>query len=62
MSRAARRPASADRHADDVAALHRVASLAPGDPDERLVQLLEAGCDALAVRRGFVLLAHRDRA
>ena len=46
----------ADRHADDVAALHRVASLAPGDPDERLVQLLAAGCHALGVGRGFVLL------
>ena len=30
----------ADRHADDVAALHRVVSLAPGDPDERLAALL----------------------
>jgi diguanylate cyclase (GGDEF)-like protein len=46
----------ADRHADDVAALHRVASLAPGDPDERLVQLIDAGCRALGVGRGFVLL------
>ncbi len=46
----------ADRHADDVAALHRVASLAPGDPDERLGQLVEAGCRALGVGRGFVLL------
>ena len=46
----------ADRHADDVAALHRVASLAPGDPDERLMQLLAAGCQALGVARGFVLL------
>ncbi len=46
----------ADRHADDVAALHRVASLAPGDPDERLAQLLAAGCRALGVGRGFVLL------
>ena len=46
----------ADRHADDVAALHRVASLPPGDPDERLAQLLAAGCRALGVGRGFVLL------
>ncbi len=46
----------ADRHADDVAALHRVASLAPGDPDERLAQLLDAGCLALGVEHGFVLL------
>ena len=46
----------ADRHADDVAALHRVASLPPGDPDERLAQLLGAGCRALGVGRGFVLL------
>src|SRR5262249_41716933 len=46
----------ADRHADDVAALHRVASLAPGDPDERLAQLLTAGCQTLGVGRGFVLL------
>ncbi|HWJ60994.1 MAG TPA: diguanylate cyclase [Acidimicrobiales bacterium] len=46
----------ADRHADDVAALHRVASLPPGDPDERLTQLIGAGCRALGVGRGFVLL------
>lgn len=46
----------ADRHADDVAALHRVASLPPGDPDERLAQLIEAGCRTLGVGRGFVLL------
>ncbi|MCU1370887.1 MAG: hypothetical protein JWO77_2081 [Ilumatobacteraceae bacterium] len=45
-----------DRHADDVAALHRVASLPPGDPDERLIQLVGAGCRALGVGRGFVLL------
>ena len=31
----------ADRHADDVAALHRVTSLPPGDPDERIAQLLD---------------------
>jgi diguanylate cyclase (GGDEF)-like protein len=46
----------ADRHADDVAALHRVSSLAPGDPDERLAQLIEAGCKVLQLGRGFVLL------
>jgi len=46
----------ADRYADDVATLHRVVSLSPGDPDERLTQLLDAGCDALGVGRGFVLL------
>ncbi|MFN8018236.1 MAG: EAL domain-containing protein [Acidimicrobiales bacterium] len=48
--------ALADRHADDIAALHRVASLAPGDPDERLGQLIEAGCEVLGVGRGYVLL------
>ncbi|MEZ5204647.1 MAG: diguanylate cyclase [Acidimicrobiales bacterium] len=46
----------ADRHADDVAALHRVSSLAPGDPDERLAALVEAGCRALGLGRGFVLV------
>lgn len=46
----------ADRHADDVAALHRVASLPPGDPDERLAELLGAGCDVLGAGRGLVLL------
>jgi diguanylate cyclase (GGDEF)-like protein len=46
----------ADRHADDVAALHRVSSLPPGDPDERLAQLIEAGCRVLGLGRGFVLL------
>lgn len=46
----------ADRHADDVAALHRVVGLAPGDPDERLTQLVEAGCATLGVDRGFVLV------
>ncbi|MEZ5183503.1 MAG: EAL domain-containing protein [Acidimicrobiales bacterium] len=46
----------ADRHADDVAALHRVVSLAPGDPDERLAALLEAGCRSIGLGRGVVLL------
>lgn len=46
----------ADRHADDVAALHRVVSLEPGDPDERLSELLAAGCRAIGLGRGFVLL------
>ncbi|MCB0962204.1 MAG: diguanylate cyclase, partial [Acidimicrobiales bacterium] len=46
----------ADRHADDVAALHRVTSLPPGDPDERIAQLLDAGCDALGAERAFALL------
>jgi diguanylate cyclase (GGDEF)-like protein len=46
----------ADRHADDVAALHRVASLPPGDPDARLRDLLAAGCDVLGAQRGLVLL------
>jgi diguanylate cyclase (GGDEF)-like protein len=46
----------ADRHADDVAALHRVSSLAPGDPDERLRQLLGAGCEVLGMGRGYVLV------
>jgi diguanylate cyclase (GGDEF)-like protein len=48
--------ALADRHADQVAELHRVASLAPGDPDERLGELLDAGCRVLEMARGFVLV------
>jgi len=50
----------ADRHADDVAALHRVVSLAPGDPDERLAALLEAGCHSIGLGRGVVLLRDPD--
>jgi diguanylate cyclase (GGDEF)-like protein len=46
----------ADRHADQVAELHRVASLAPGDPDERLAELLDAGCRVLEMARGYVLV------
>lgn len=46
----------ADRHADDIAALHRVSSLAPGDPDERLAELLSAGCQVLDLPRGYVLV------
>ncbi|MCU1354954.1 MAG: diguanylate cyclase domain [Acidimicrobiales bacterium] len=46
----------ADRHADDIAALHAVASLAPGEPDDRLSLLLEAGCAALGADQGMVLL------
>jgi diguanylate cyclase (GGDEF)-like protein len=46
----------ADQHADDIAALHAVSSLAPGEPDDRLVLLLEAGCASLGVDRGLVLL------
>lgn len=45
-----------DRHADQIAALHRVASLPPGEPDERLAQLLAAGCEVLDVARGYVLV------
>jgi diguanylate cyclase (GGDEF)-like protein len=45
-----------DRHADQVAELHRVSSLAPGDPDERLVQLVGAGCRVLDMARGCVLV------
>ena len=48
--------AQADQHADDIAALHAVSSLAPGDPDDRLALLLEAGCAALGVDRGMALL------
>ena len=46
----------ADRHADDIAALHAVSSLAPGEPDDRLALLLEAGCAVLGADRGLVLL------
>lgn len=48
--------ALADRHADDIAALHAVSSLAPGEPDDRLALLLEAGCAVLGADRGLVLL------
>ncbi|CAN5763923.1 hypothetical protein BH10ACT1_BH10ACT1_08600 [soil metagenome] len=48
--------AVAERHADDLAALHRVSTLPPGDPDERLVQWLDAGLAALEARQGVVLL------
>ena len=46
----------ADRHADDVAALHHVASLAPADPDLRLGHLIEAGCAVVGADRGYVLI------
>lgn len=45
-----------DRHADQIAALHRVSSLPPGDPDERLAQLLAAGCEVLDLARGYVIV------
>lgn len=48
--------ALADRHADDIATLHAVSSLAPGDPDDRLALLLEAGCAALDADQGLVAL------
>ena len=55
-------PAStADRYADDLAALHRVSTLPPVDPEERLAQWLDAGVAALAASQGVVLLG-ADRA
>ncbi|MGI8754396.1 MAG: diguanylate cyclase domain-containing protein [Acidimicrobiales bacterium] len=48
--------AIADRHADDVASLHAIACLAPGEPDDRLALLLEAGCAALALDCGLVMV------
>ncbi|MGI8710306.1 MAG: diguanylate cyclase [Acidimicrobiales bacterium] len=48
--------ALADRHAEDIVALHAIASLAPGEPDDRLSLLVEAGCAALDLDRGVVLL------
>ncbi|CAN5855818.1 hypothetical protein BH23ACT2_BH23ACT2_28930 [soil metagenome] len=45
-----------DRYADDLAALHGVATLPPAEPDERLHQWLEAGLAALGADRGVVLL------
>ena len=56
-----RRPAQGsglieDQYADDLAALHRVSTLAPEDPEERLVQWLDAGNAALGARQGVVLL------
>ncbi|MCU1497752.1 MAG: domain S-box/diguanylate cyclase protein [Acidimicrobiales bacterium] len=46
----------ADGHADDLAALHRVSTLPPADPEERLGQWLDAGRAALDARQGVVLL------
>ncbi|HEX2575460.1 MAG TPA: hypothetical protein VHK88_03865, partial [Aquihabitans sp.] len=45
-----------DAYADDLAALHRVATLPPGDPEDRLAQWLEAGSAALGAPFGVVLL------
>lgn len=45
-----------DRYADDLARLHRVATLPPVEPDERLHQWLEAGMAAVGADRGVVLL------
>ena len=54
-------PAPADDHADDLAALHRVSTLAPGDPEDRLRQWLDAGCAALGASAGLVLRGDGDR-
>ena len=50
----------ADQYADDLAALHRVSTLAPEDPEERLAQWLDAGNAALGARQGIVLLSMAD--
>ncbi len=50
----------ADRYADHLAALHRVSTLPPGDPEERLNQWLQAGLDALGAAEGIVLLGTGD--
>lgn len=52
----ARESSLSDRYADDIAALHAIASLAPGDPDDRLTLLLEACCASLDLDCGLVLL------
>ena len=52
--------AEAARCADDLAALHRVSTLGPGDPEVRLVQWLEAGSHLLKARQGVVLLGLTD--
>jgi diguanylate cyclase (GGDEF)-like protein len=50
----------ADRYADDIAALHAVSTLPPGDPEDRMQQWLEAGNQALSARQGIVLLTGDD--
>jgi diguanylate cyclase (GGDEF)-like protein len=45
-----------DRHADDLAAIHRVATLGPGDPDVRLRQWLTVGRDLLGAQQALILL------
>ncbi len=49
-----------DQYADDLAALHRVSTLAPEDPEKRLAQWLDAGNAALGARQGVVLLSIDD--
>src|SRR4051794_36351398 len=46
----------ADGYADHLAGLHRVSTLPPGDPEERLGQWLRAGLEALGAACGLVLL------
>ncbi|HMS87249.1 MAG TPA: hypothetical protein PKE56_02310, partial [Acidimicrobiales bacterium] len=46
----------ADRHADDLAAIHRVSTLGPGDPAVRLGQWLAVARDVLGARRALILL------
>lgn len=50
------RSVSADRYADDLAVLHRVSTLPPADPDQRLAQWLDAGVAALDASQGVVIL------
>ena len=46
----------ADQYADDLAAIHRVSTLGPGDHAVRLGQWLGVARDLLRARRAFILL------
>lgn len=46
----------ADPYADDLALLHRVSTLPPGDSEDRLSQWLEAGAATLGASVGLVLI------
>ncbi len=52
--------AAPDRFADDLASLHRVATLPPGDPADRLDEWLDAGMGLLSARQGIVLIGTGD--
>ena len=47
---------AADRHADALAAIHRVSTLGPGDPAVRLEQWLAVACDLLQARHASILV------